>query len=343
MPHSTIMDQSTLGLPIFEDIVVHDHLPSREEVIEVHEPSEPHGEESLVVEVSAPDLEIVEPTEQLEVEENLPEGTDLVVLHHDHDSGDPEAIAAIDFGGDLPGAPDSPEPEVEIMDEEEESSNSSSNSKSDSNDLKKADKWDWKAYGLGNFKVWVKERFDSVPKHSGYDVSGLERAHAYLEKLHGEISKAMRSDLEGELEAEVVAELHDKIEEGLEKLEERMDKVKQSKDSRKKKADLDSNALVKEGQKIFGVQSGVVVMVPLFISSLARVLVNGMVSSGKDIEDSYAKLVKKFKLTDRERMELIQLLQDMGLPMIKDRGLLPEEGFDPRSSDNFDYGSNYQA
>lgn len=42
-------------------------------------------------------------------------------------------------------------------------------------------------------------------------------------------------------------------------------------------------------------------------------------------------------------MELIQLLQDMGLPMIKDRGLLPEEGFDPRSSDNFDYGSNYQA
>ena len=68
-----------------------------------------------------------------------------------------------------------------------------------------------------------------------------------------------------------------------------------------------------------------------------------MISNGRDIEDSYQKLVKKYKLTDRERLELIQLLQDMGLPMIRDRALLPEDDFDPRSSDNFDFGSNYQA
>ena len=54
-------------------------------------------------------------------------------------------------------------------------------------------------------------------------------------------------------------------------------------------------------------------------------------------------LVKKYKLNDHEKIELIQLVQDMGFPLIKDRSVLPEDGFDPRSTDNLDFLANYQA
>lgn len=343
MPHEMFHPFAAPEIEL-EDVVIHgDSMPSVHEVLDSH-----NGDEDTLTIELPDDMEVVETTSELEDSEDLPEGTDLVVMHEDHETGKSEAVAAIDFG-DLPGAPHSPEPEHIEVEEDSSDSSSSSNSadssnKSDSNDLnKKKDKWDWKAVGFGQFTVWVKERFDSVPKHSGYDLSGLERAHSYLERLHSEISKAMRADLDGELEADMIAGIHEKIEEGLEKLEGRIEKVKKSKDSRKKKSDYQENNLVKEAQKIFGVQSGVVITVPLFISSVARTLVNGMVSGGHDIEHMYVKLCKKFKLDDREKMELIQLLQDMGLPMIKDRGLMPEEGFDPSSSDNFDYGSNYKA
>jgi hypothetical protein len=219
---------------------------------------------------------------------------------------------------------------------------SKESSKENSN--KKEDKWDWKSKGFGQFTLWVKDRFESVPSHSGYSEAGIERAQAYLEKLYSEISKAMRTDIDGELDSDSIVKMHEMIEEGIEKLQDRLGKIKDSKKSkRKKKSEEESSQLVKEAQKIFGIQNGVVITVPLFISALARTLVNGMVSSGKDIEHSYAELVKKYKLSDREKIELIQLLQDMGLPMIKDRAILPEEGFSPESTDNFDYAANYKA
>jgi hypothetical protein len=33
----------------------------------------------------------------------------------------------------------------------------------------------------------------------------------------------------------------------------------------------------------------------------------------------------------------------MGYPMKGDRGFMPDEKFDPRSSDNFDYAANYHT
>jgi len=336
MPHEINMQ----GMPLeLGDLVVHDSRPSHDEVIEAHDPEGTHlpdGAQTISIEVLSPDLEVAETNPELEESQDLPDGTDIVVMQQENGEA-PEAIAAIDFG-DLPGAPKGtkdPEPAAEKEKEDE----------SDAEDVleakdKKKDKWDWKSHGFGEFTVWVKERFDSVPKHSGYSLAGLERAYAYLERLHSEISKAMRADLDGDLEAEIIASIHEKIEDGLEQLEQRIDKVKQSK---KKSAEELQEGIVKEAQKIFGVQNGVAIVVPLFISAIARVLVNGMISSGRDIEDSYAKLTKKYKLTDREKIELIQLLQDMGLPMIRDRSLLPEDGLDTRSDDNFDFGANYQA
>lgn len=242
--------------------------------------------------------------------------------------------------GNLPGAPDdSPEPEVLEVSEDDDKKEDENKAE----EVKVPGKWDWNSRGAKGFVAWVKERFDDVPKHSGQDTAGLNRAQAYLEKLDDEISKAMRMDLDGELDANKIEEIRSKIEHGIASLQDRIDKIKQSKrgKNRKKKADLDPE-LVKEAQKITGV-SGIVVTVPLLISRIARVCINSTISAGKDIERTFADQVKKYKLNDREQAETRQLIDDMGFTMQQDRGLDPEENFDPSSSNNYDYSSMYKA
>jgi hypothetical protein len=223
--------------------------------------------------------------------------------------------------------------------------------KEDANDAKKGkdgkgEKWDWSTHGPHGFVAWVKERLAAVPKHSGYDSAGLERAMAYMEKLDSEISKAMRMDLDEELDANKVEKVRAELDDGLSRLQARLDKVKESKKSsrKKKKASaeylIDSDGFIKEAQKITGVQ-GVYVTVPLLISRIARVCVNGTVSAGHDIEDLYNRQVKKFKLNDREQAEVQQLLFDMGYPIRQDRGFMPDEDLEVSDSDNMDWAANY--
>lgn len=244
---------------------------------------------------------------------------------------------------DLPGAPPGtkdpePEPELEVKDEDKALAVDEDPAKSAKNE-----KWDWGKRGPTGFIAWVKERCDDVPKHSGYDSAGLERAVAYLERLDNEVSKAMRMDLDGELDANQIEKVRAIIDNGIERLHDRLDKVKTSKKkTRKKKSELEIDGLVKEAQKITGVQ-GIYIVAPLLISRIARVCINGMVSAGHDIEDLYARQVKKYKLNDREQAETMQLLADMGYPLRQDRGFLPDEEVDITSSDNFDWAANYKG
>lgn len=239
---------------------------------------------------------------------------------------------------ELPGAPEgTKDPEIiEVVDEDK--------STKDDNDAKgkKDSKWDWAKNGAEGFVVWVKERLEDVPKHSGYDSAGLERACSYLEKLDNEISKAMRMDVDGELDADKVEEIRSKIDEGLNRLYDRLDKVKKSKkSSRKKKSEFEAE-LVKEAQKAAGVK-GTFVVVPLLISRLGRIIINGLVSAGHDAGDMFQKLSKKYKLNDREQAELMQYLADSGFPMKEDRGYMLDEEIDYSSSDNFDFMANYRS
>lgn len=243
---------------------------------------------------------------------------------------------------DLPGAPagtKDPEPVLEVSEPEEDKT------KVDDNEAKskKPEKWDWASKGAEGFVTWIKERIEDVPKHSGYDSAGLERAVSYLEKLDNEISKAMRLDLDGELDANKIETVRADIDDGVARLHDRLDKIKKhKKTSRKKKSEFEIDGLVKEAQKITGVQ-GTFVTVPLLISGIARVCINGMVSAGHDIEVIYKDQVKKYNLNEREKSEVRWLLLDMGYGMRGDRGFLPEEDFDPTSSDNYDYAANFKG
>lgn len=150
--------------------------------------------------------------------------------------------------GELPGAPPGtkdPEPVLEVAESPMQVSEMPA---ADDNEAKKSknEKWDWSKHGTHGFINWIKERIDSVPKHSGYDSAGLERAMSYMEKLDSEISKAMRMDLDGELDANKIEEVRAKIDDGVARLQNRLDKVKESKKSSKKRkksaADLSKEA-----------------------------------------------------------------------------------------------------
>ena len=270
-------------------------------------------------------------------------------LETDHKHDDNKFYVDLDvdiFVEDLPGAgndvPDLPDveevPEELITMKEEEEDHQKESKKS-----KKSDKWSWESRGADGFILWVKERIDGVPRHSGMDTAGLERAISYLERLDNEISKAMRLDLDGELDADKIEEIRSKMDEGLSRLYERLDKVKDSKKSSKKKRSyLESSGLVKEAQKITGVQ-GIYVTVPLLISRIARVCINGTISAGHDIEDLYSKQVKLYKLSNREQAEVMQLLSDMGYPVRQDRGFMPENALEVSDSDGMDYATNYKG
>lgn len=305
-----------------------------------------------------------------------------------HEPGEIEIVVE-----ELPGAPaGTKDPEIEVHDEalhvEDEAQ-----AKEKETDPKK-EKWDWSKHGPKGFVKWVRERLDAVPKHSGYDSAGLERAMSYMEKLDTEISKAMRMDLDSELDANQVEKVRSQLDEGLSRLQARLDKVKDSKKSGKKRKKtaqemqpqinevlerwtdediqdyvanssvpgeewdarkaihqianggsepgFENEGLVRLAQKITGV-SGVVVTVPLLISRIARVCINGTVSAGHDIEWLYDQQCKKYKLDDREQAEVRQLLWDMGYPMREDRGFFPSDDLEVYDSDNNDWAANYRG
>lgn len=247
---------------------------------------------------------------------NNPEHVDIIVLE------------------DIPGAGDGL-PEIvleEVSDEVEEKKEK---------DVKE-NKWDWEAKGAPGFIEWIKERVGGVPRHSGMDTAGLERAMSYLQRLDSEISKAMRLDLDGALNANKIEEVRAQIDEGLSRLEDRLEKIKKSKKKKKSTAEIYHTGFVKEAQKITGIQ-GVYVTVPLLISRIARVCINGMVSAGHDIEDTYDKQVKMYKLSMREQAEVRQLIEDMGYAFRQDRGYTPEDALEVSDSNGIDWMQNFKG
>ena len=212
--------------------------------------------------------------------------------------------------------------------------------------------WDWKATFPMGFIDWIKDRYAKMPKHTGYDVGGLERAVSYLQHLDAEIGKAIRGDIDGHLDAKEVDEIRSQVEKGCNMIEKRLENVKNARKNNKtasfediieivKQAEADQDAGIVKEARGFTMHSGIQVTVSLFISTLARMCINGSVSAGHDIEDLFEKACEKFKLEEREKYELRQLISDMNYPIRFDRMSLVGEEVDESSSDNGDWMANY--
>jgi hypothetical protein len=205
------------------------------------------------------------------------------------------------------------------------------------------DAWKWEHSG---FLPWLSKMFAQVPSHSGYDTTGLEKAISYFEALDREISKAMRTDFKDEIDAAKAERAREQIENGLERLLDRLESVKVDKYKRHKKKKskgwAEEAGMVKEAQKATNI-TGITITVPLLISRIARVCINGMVSAGHDIEDMFKRQVEEYSLDKREQAELSQLLADMGWPMIQDRGHPVGTPVDIWRNDNYDWSSQYRG
>ena len=221
------------------------------------------------------------------------------------------------------------------------------------------------------FIDYAKDKITKIPKHSGETIPGCERAKAFLKNLDSEISKAMRSDLDGIIDEQEVDGLRKKIKDMMERLDKQIKKLQGS-----KKAALDVR-LVSEGhcdkcnssapmwhdavndRSVCMSCEGEIVrqndglektagtpVINVYVSSFERAIVgtmiNSKVSAGRNIEETYDRLKNKYNFTPREELSIQQLVADYGYPVFKDRGLLNEPS-DPASGDGVDWLTNYQA
>lgn len=291
-----------------DSIVVYDEKPSPEVVMEIHDPdSDFHSDKEV----------------ELHPSRNHGHGILEIEPQEDH--------SEFEFHG-LPGVEDDQFIEVkeEVLEVDDKPK-----------EEKKVPKgpFDWRAWGLEKFYEFLKEKFSNVPKHNGKSIVGAERALNYLEELLKCISEAVRSDITGILEIEKIESIRGEIEDGIDLLINRIEKLEGSSKPRKKSASFTKEANTPH-------MNGLVISVPILISSVARACINGFVSAGKDIEDLFWRQVDEFDLTKREQAEVIQLLADFGYPLQPHDRLHPVDSKEPidfKSSDNGDLAANYPA
>jgi hypothetical protein len=291
------------------------------------------------------DIENFGDEDEVVLYDEKPSKDDVIEMHQPDDSSDHDDLGGFEISFKLPLLPGSNIEELEVssddpleVEEDEDKNDLKSKKDQAAEQIEVLDPWDWqssiKKNGPDAFLHWVKERFSTIPMHNGETV-GVERAISYLKKINAEISKAISNDYDGKISVKYLESARREIYSAIERLE------KYLQESKKSKAGYNSD-LVKEGQKSTHV-GGIIVTVPIFISRLARICINGTVSAGHDIEDLYSRLVKKYALDDVKQAELMQLLADMGYPLRRDRGFNVGELIDQTSSDNMDWAANYQA
>jgi len=232
----------------------------------------------------------------------------------------------------IPGALDESEivvPEIAVEEDEEKE------------EPKEIDPWNWQHGGHAQFIPWVHGMINMTPQHSGHDVSGIERALAWIMRLIKEFPKAMSTDFKGEIDVASSEELRDSLHAAVGHMNDRMERILSIKGRGKKSKAGAEGGMIKEAQKATKI-TGVTITVPLLISGVARTLINGTVSAGHSMEDMYDELKKKYAFTEREEFEIQLLLADMGWPMYQDRGRIGEQ-VDKSKSDNFDWAANYKS
>jgi len=96
-------------------------------------------------------------------------------------------------------------------------------------------------------------------------------------------------------------------------------------------------AFVKEAQT-----ARIVLFEDPFLHAITRLLINSSVSAGRNIEEVYAKLKKKYSFTPREELSIQNLLVEKGMPVFKDFGRLSEDA-DPSDGNGIDFSTTYYA
>jgi hypothetical protein len=203
------------------------------------------------------------------------------------------------------------------------------------------------------FMDHLRTSFANIPPHSGSSISGCERALKHLNKLNKDISEAVRNDSDDALgnDLEEIESFRVKILRGMVALKKRIGELRkkiQDAGGTKKKADENLVDFMKEALVTSEgiVKEATTPKVQMFITPFERaitgILINSVVSAGNPFEDVYEYLKKKFDLTPREELAILQIVMDMGFPIFKDRGTIGnKEGDESEEGHGIDFIKNY--
>jgi hypothetical protein len=216
---------------------------------------------------------------------------------------------------------------------------------------------------LSKFMGHVNELYPAqIPKHDGTSTVGCERAVSFLDRLNGDISRAIREDHDSVLDIAKLEDVRVNIMRDVLVLKDHLGKLKkQIKDSHGQK-DAKASSVpgwkspsgrslsykqlknAEELKKQAATPNNIVIAVSPFERAISGMMINAHVSAGHPMEDVYASLKKKYSLTDREELSIMQLCMDSGFHIFKDRGsYAPEASKDDDGKRGVDFVRNYFA
>lgn len=282
--------------------------------------------------VEPEDLIVVMPQAEDAMIEDL-DDSDVVVMPEETQEIMLDAPQEMELSFKLPALPGADDQDIEVVSEDDDLDEEGDEEEEKSSKSEKESKKDWQSLPKGEFLSWFKEYLDKLPRHNG-ETLALERAFSYLKRGLDTLSKAVQSDYDGEIDISKADDARSHIEDGMSRLERELER-------RKKKAMAD-RGMTKEAQQAPRI-GGIMVTVPLAVSAIARACVNAVITNGKDLNDTFNKLAEKYSLTDREKMETIQLLKDMNMPIKRDLNTLDDNEYGYSSENNMTLAPNYYS
>jgi hypothetical protein len=205
---------------------------------------------------------------------------------------------------------------------------------------------------LEKFMAYINDQYPSrIPQHDGRTTVGCERALSFLDRKNHEISRAIRDDHDNVLDIQALEAIRVSIMRDTLVLKDHLNKLnKKVKEEHSKKASVKippawaaaSGESVAYGDlvKEAGTPSNIVISITPFERAISGMMINAHVSAGHPMEEVYETLSKKYDLTDREELSIMQILADSGFHIFKDRGSFFQEGDDGK---NVDFMKNYFA
>ena len=229
---------------------------------------------------NADDLENFGDEDEVVLYEEKPSEDDVVEMHNpeNHEEG-------MEITFKLPTLPGS-DADMPIEVSTDDPVEVESKGKKDKNDLQSSTELEvqdpWKSPPPAQILEWVHNRLQNLPRHSGRETTGIERTIAVMKRINSEISKAIANDYNGEVDIAKLENARKEIFDGIHRLEDAKEKLNENSYTRKKaNIEVDDNSLIKLAkQDRIG---GIIITVPILISRIAKVLINGMVSGGHDI------------------------------------------------------------
>lgn len=192
-----------------------------------------------------------------------------------------------------------------------------------------------------------------APQSSCSTKSEMERALGQRKKLNSHISKALQGDFDSKIQVKRVDALRAKLEHEIDALERQLealeDMSRAKKRMRRQRHGSDESLCPVCGQLAYddpelGLPvclacggepivkeagtphfTGIQVQISAFENAVTGMLINAVVSGGKNMEELYGKLKKKYGFSEREELAILQILADKGYPVFKDRAMLGDD------------------